>query len=65
LGHTPDSYFVGGEMLWNALPAEVNRPGVALAVSGSYQHTDDVDFFVPDDVLQVFGKVKLSLPLAY
>lgn len=65
LGHTPDSYFIGGELLWNALPAEVNRPGVALAVSGSYQHTDDVDFFVPDDVLQVFGKVKLTLPLAY
>lgn len=65
LGHTPDSYFIGGELLWNALPAEVNRPGVALAVSGSYQHTDDADFFVPDDVLQVFGKVKLSLPLAY
>jgi len=65
LGHTPDSYFIGGELLWNALPAEVNRPGVAFALTGSYQHTDDADFFVPDDVLQVFGKVKLTLPLAY
>ncbi len=65
MGHSPDSYFVGGEVLWNAIPAEVNRPGVALAVTGSYQHTDDADFFVADDILQVFGKVKLSLPLAY
>jgi hypothetical protein len=65
MGHSPDSYFVGGEVLWNAIPAEVNRPGVALAVTGSYQHTDDADFFVSDDILQVFGKVKLSLPLAY
>jgi hypothetical protein len=65
MGHSPDSYFVGGEVLWNAIPAEVNRPGVALAVTGSYQHTDDAEFFVADDILQVFGKVKLSLPLAY
>ena len=65
MGHSPDSYFVGGEVLWNAIPAEVNRPGVALAVTGSYQHTDDADFFVADDIVQVFGKVKLSLPLAY
>lgn len=65
MGHTPDSYFVGGEVLWNAIPAEVNRPGVALAVTGSYQHTDDADFFIADDIVQVFGKVKLTLPLAY
>ncbi len=65
IGHTPDSYFVGGEVLWNAIPAEVNRPGVALAVTGSYQHTDDADFFIADDIVQVFGKVKLTLPLAY
>jgi hypothetical protein len=65
VGHSPDSYFVGGEVLWNAIPAEVNRPGVALAVTGSYQHTDDADFFIADDIVQVFGKVKLTLPLAY
>lgn len=65
IGHTPDSYFVGGEVLWNAIPAEVNRPGVALAVTGSYQHTDDADFFIADDIVQVFGKVKLTLPLSY
>ena len=65
VGHSPDSYFVGGEVLWNAIPAEVNRPGVALAIAGSYQHTDDADFFVADDIVQVFGKLKLTLPLAY
>ena len=65
VGHSPDSYFVGGEVLWNAIPAEVNRPGVALAITGSYQHTDDADFFVADDIVQVFGKLKLTLPLAY
>lgn len=65
MGDTPDSYFVGGEVLWNAIPADVNQPGVALALTGSYQHTEDAAFDVPDDVVQVFGKVKLTLPLAY
>jgi hypothetical protein len=65
IDHTPDTYFVGGEVLWNAIPAKVNRPGVALGVTGSYLHTDDADFFIADDVLQVFGKVKLTMPLAY
>jgi hypothetical protein len=65
IDHTPDTYFVGGEILWNAIPAEVNRPGVALGLTGSYQHSDDSDFFIADDVLQVFGKLKLQMPLSY
>jgi len=65
VGHTPDAYFVGGELLWTAIAADTNRPGIAVGVTGSYQHIDDADDLLPDDVVQVFGKLKLTLPVAY
>jgi len=62
---TPDGYFAGGEVSWNAIPAAINRSGLALALAGSFRHVEETNSTIADDAAQVFARVKLFLPLDY
>lgn len=65
-GDTTRTHFVGGEVLWNFWPAETNRPGLGLSVSGSYEDRDsDLDGGSSEDVYQVFLNLKVTLSAAY
>ncbi|GAB4371294.1 MAG: hypothetical protein Kow00114_32100 [Kiloniellaceae bacterium] len=65
-GDTPDTQSLNGEVVWTLRQAEVNRLGIALALSGFVQDTDD-DFDNPQSDLQyqAFTSLRLSLPVAY
>lgn len=65
-GDTPDTNSLNGEVVWTLRHAEANRLGVALALSGFVQDTND-DFHNPEKDLQyqAFTSLRLSLPVAY
>ncbi|MEO3429938.1 hypothetical protein AAFN88_13825 [Pelagibius sp. CAU 1746] len=65
-GDTPDTNSLNGEVVWTLRQADVNRLGVALALSGNVQDTND-DFDNPEKDLQyqAFTSLRLSLPVAY
>ncbi|MGH6947294.1 MAG: hypothetical protein ACREDZ_08185 [Kiloniellales bacterium] len=61
-----DSHYLGGELLWAFLPAEINRPGLAMSLSGSFQDSSGVSFSTaPDRIYQVFLGLKVNMPAAY
>lgn len=61
-----DSHYLGGELLWAFLPAEINRPGLAMSLSGSFQDSSDASFSAaPDRIYQVFLGLKVNMPAAY
>ena len=65
-GDTPDTSSLNGEILWTLREAEANKLGVALALTGYIQETND-DFENPqrDVQYQAFTALRLSLPVAY
>jgi len=65
-GDTPDSHSLNGEVVWTLLEADINRPGVAVMLSGFVQDTND-DFANTQKDLQyqAFTSLRLSLPVAY
>ncbi|MGF1632077.1 MAG: hypothetical protein ACFCUT_21580 [Kiloniellaceae bacterium] len=65
-GDTPDTNSLNGEVVWTLRRPEANKLGVALAVSGFIQDTND-DFSNPetDFQYQAFTTLRLSLPVAY
>jgi hypothetical protein len=65
-GDTPDTNSLSGEVVWTLRPPEANKLGVALALSGFVQDTND-DFSNPETDLQyqAFTTLRLSLPVAY
>lgn len=65
-GDTPDTNSISGEVEWTLLEADVNRPGVAVLLSGFVQDTND-DFANTEKDLQyqAFTSLRLSLPVAY
>ncbi|WP_193371530.1 hypothetical protein [Pelagibius marinus] len=65
-GDTPDTNSLNGEVVWTLRQADVNRLGIAVAVTGHIQDTND-DFDNPEDDLQyqAFTSLRLSLPVAY
>ena len=65
-GDTPDTNSLNGEVVLTLLKADVNRPGVALALTGFIQDTnDDHDNPSKDLQYQAFTALRLSLPVAY
>jgi len=65
-GDTPDTNSLNGEVVWTLRPAEVNKLGIAVALSGFIQDTsDDYDNPEPDLQYQAFTALRLSLPVAY
>jgi hypothetical protein len=65
-GDTPDTNSLNGEVVWTLRQADVNRLGVAVALTGHIQDTND-DFDNPEKDLQyqAFTSLRLSLPVAY
>jgi hypothetical protein len=65
-GDTPDTNSFNGEVVWTIRPPAVNQLGVALALTGFVQDTND-DFSNPTANLQyqAFTALRLSLPVQY
>jgi hypothetical protein len=54
------------EVSWTVIPAKTNKPGVQLFINGSWQEADDDVTPVNDnDTYQVFGGIRIGLPVAY
>lgn len=65
-GDTPDSSSLTGELTWDLLQPAVNRPGVAIILSGFVQENNEDNFNTgPDLQYQAFTSLRLSLPVAY
>jgi hypothetical protein len=65
-GDTPDTSSLNGELVWTLQPPEANKLGVALALSGFIQETnDDFSNSEADLQYQAFTTLRLSLPVVY
>lgn len=63
---TLDTHIMGGELLWTIFPAEENRPGVGLSLSGSIQDNNGRAIRdTQDRVYQLFLSLKTTLPARY
>jgi hypothetical protein len=57
---------VDAEVAWIVVPAKANKPGLQLFVNGSWQDTeDDVTTLNSQDTYQVFGGIRVGLPVVY
>ncbi|MPZ10187.1 MAG: hypothetical protein GEU89_08230 [Kiloniellaceae bacterium] len=65
-GDAPDTSSLNGELVWTLQPPEANKLGVALALSGFIQETnDDFSNSEADLQYQAFTTLRLSLPVVY
>ncbi|MEP4192983.1 MAG: hypothetical protein ABJN51_17970, partial [Sneathiella sp.] len=65
-GDIPDKHILSGEMEWTFLPAEVNKPGVALAFRGAMEKEyGNSDSSIDDTSYEGFIVLRLKAPLAY
>jgi hypothetical protein len=57
---------VDAEVAWTLVPAKINKPGLQLFINGSWQDTeDDVTTLNSQDTYQVFGGIRVGLPVVY
>ncbi|WP_169567212.1 hypothetical protein [Sneathiella limimaris] len=65
-GDQPDTHLVNGEVEWTFLQPERNQPGLALALGGSMENTNDNAISTDDEtVYQAFFIIRVKAPFAY
>ncbi len=65
-GDVPDKHILSGEMEWTFIPAEVNKPGVALAFRGSMEKEyGNTDSSLDDTKYEGFIVLRLKAPVSY
>ncbi len=65
-GDVPDKHILSGEMEWTFIPAEVNKPGVALAFRGAMEKEyGNTDSSLDDTKYEGFIVLRLKAPVSY
>ncbi|MFT6558783.1 hypothetical protein [Sneathiella sp.] len=65
-GDLPDKHILSGEMEWTFIPADVNRPGVALAFRGAMEKENgNSDNALDDAKYEGFIVLRLKAPVVY